>query len=614
MTGPLFDRRQLLLSGAAAWLSAAVPRPARAGAPGEPLDRLLGAFVTADLDASPEETTTLGLDVGLRARDRGRLDDRSLASLARERDRIRAQLTQLRAFDPAALRGPDRVHYDVVRFGLEAADAAGRRHDYGRVRAGAPYVISQLTGAYVTIPDFLAGQHRVASAADAEAYLSRLAAFATALDQELEVMRQDAALGCAPPDFVLARTHDQMRKLRAAPPHESGLVTSLAQRTQQNRIPGDHAARAATCVSEVIYPALERQLAAVDDLQPRATRDAGVWRLPNGDAYYADSLTVWTSSPLDPAEIHRLGVDAVAECTSRLDAAMKQQRMSTGTVGARLRAMFDDPKFHYPDTEPGRTELLAELNRKVQRVRSRLPRYFGVLPKADVVVKRVPGYMEAARTGGYYQPPSLDDKRPGAYYINLRSMAELPSWTLANSAYHQTVPGHHVKNSIDQEARLPLIRKLDFFAAYLEGWSLYAEQLADEMGMYDQDPLGRIGYLHGALLGAIRLVVDTGLHAKRWSREQAIAYYVDALGDPVASATTEIERYCIWPGQACTYLLDKLAILRLRDKARAALGARFDLRSFHDAVLSSGALPHAVMETVIDRYIEATRASQRRAK
>lgn len=609
MTGKRLDRRQLLLSGAAAWVSAMAPRPARARARGESLDRLLDAFVTADLDASPEETTGLGLDVGPRARDRSQLDDRSLASRARGKDRIHDQLTQLLAFDPATLRGLDRIHYEVVRFGLASGDAANRRHDYGRVAAGAPHVVSQLTGAYVTIPDFLDGQHRVASTVDADAYLSRLAAFATALDQELEVVRHDAALGCTPPDFVLARTRDQMRKLRSAPPHESGLVVSLAQRTRHNHIPGDHATRAATCVREAIYPALERQIALVEDLQPRATHDAGVWRLPNGDQYYADSLTVWTTSPLDPAEIHRLGVAAVADCSSQLDAAMKQQGMTAGTVGARLRAMFDDPKFHDPDTEAGRTELLADLNRKVQRIRSRLPRYFGVLPKADVVVKRVPGYMEAARTGGYYQPPSLDGKRPGAYYINLRSMAELPSWTLANSAYHQTVPGHHVKNSIYQEARLPLIRKLDFFAAYLEGWSLYAEQLADEMGMYDHDPLGRIGYLHGALLGAVRLVVDTGLHARRWSREQAIAYYVDTLGDPIASATTEIERYCIWPGQACTYLLDKLAILRLRDRARAALGARFDLRRFHDAVLSCGGVPQAVLEIVIDGYIEATRAS-----
>jgi uncharacterized protein (DUF885 family) len=298
----------------------------------------------------------------------------------------------------------------------------------------------------------------------------------------------------------------------------------------------------------------------------------------------------------------------VADCTRRIDAILKRQGMTARTVGERLRALFDDPRFRYPDTDAGRTQLLAELNRKVQIVRAKLPAYFGVLPKAEVVVKPVPSYMAGARPAGYYQPPSLDGRRPGAYYINLRNTAEMPSWTLPNSTYHESIPGHHVKGSVYQEAKLPLVRKLPFHSAYLEGWSLYAEQLADEMGMYDDDPFGRIGYLRGALLCAVRLVVDTGLHAMRWSREQAITYYREALGDPLASATTEIERYCIWPGQACAYLLDKLAILALRAKAKAALGPRFDLRQFHDAVLLCGAVPQRVLDTVVHDYIDARRA------
>jgi uncharacterized protein (DUF885 family) len=213
--------------------------------------------------------------------------------------------------------------------------------------------------------------------------------------------------------------------------------------------------------------------------------------------------------------------------------------------------------------------------------------------------------MEVARPGGYYQPPSLDGERPGAHYINLRNTAEMPSWTLPNSTYHESIPGHHVKGSVYQEAKLPLVRKLPFFSAYLEGWSLYAEQLADEMGMYDGDPFGRIGCLHGALLCGVRLVVDTGMHAMRWSREQAIKYYTGTLGDPIASATTEIERYCIWPGQACSYMLDQLAILKLRGKAKAALGPRFDIRQFHDAVLLCGA---DVLDTIVDNYIKANSA------
>ena len=603
----MLDRRQLMMSGAAAWLSV-VARRARAGSPGDGLGALLDGFAQADLDASPEETTSLGLDTGARALHKRRLDDRTRAAIAKHKLRIAAQDRALRAFDPAKLRGAQRIDYEVVRFGLDAACAASQRHDYGPADAGAPYVLSQLTGAYVTIPDFLDGQHQIASRADADAYLSRLAAFATAIDQEIESAHHDAAIGCVPPDFVLGPARAQTIRLRSAPPQASTLVTSLAQRAGQRGIAGNHAGEAARIVRDAIYPALDRQIALLDALAARATHDAGVWKLPRGDEYYADSLTAWTTSPLAPAEIHKLGIDAVAESTSRIDAAMKQQGQTRGSVGERLRAMFADPKLRYPDSDAGRQRLLADLNAKVQTARARLPRYFGVLPRADVVVKRIPPYMEAARPGGYYQPPSLDGKRPGAYYINLRDLAELPTWILPNSAFHQSVPGHHVKNSIYQETRLPLIRKLAAFSAYLEGWSLYAEQLADEMGMYDGDPLGRIGYLYGALLCAVRLVVDTGLHARRWSREQAIAYYGDALGAPAAIATTEVERYCIWPGQACAYLLDKLAILELRARARAALGPRFEIRQFHDAVLSCGAVPQRVLAMVVDDYIAAGRA------
>jgi uncharacterized protein (DUF885 family) len=223
------------------------------------------------------------------------------------------------------------------------------------------------------------------------------------------------------------------------------------------------------------------------------------------------------------------------------------------------------------------------------------------------VIKRVPKYTEASQPGGYYENASLDGKRPGIYHINLRDTAEVPSWTLPTLTYHESIPGHHLQLSIQQEATLPLIRKVSFFSAYIEGWALYAEQLADEMGMYDNDPFGRIGYLHDAMFRGVRLVVDTGIHSMRWSREQAIKYFTDTLGDPVASATTEVERYCVWPGQACAYMLGKLTILRLRDKAKTALGSKFDIHQFHDAILLCGAVPLTVLETVVDNYIKAKR-------
>jgi uncharacterized protein (DUF885 family) len=278
--------------------------------------------------------------------------------------------------------------------------------------------------------------------------------------------------------------------------------------------------------------------------------------------------------------------------------------MSQGTVGERLRALYDDPKYRYPNTDEGKVKLIADLNVKVAQVQAKLPEWFKTLPKAKLDIRRVPKATEAGAPGGYYQNGSLDGARPGAYYINLRDTAEVPTWTLPTLTFHEGIPGHHLQLSLAQEAPLPMIRKIQFFSGYGEGWALYAEQLAVEMGMYQDDPLGHVGQLHDAMLRGVRLVVDTGLHSQGWSREQAIKYYVEALGDQDASATTEVERYCVWPGQACSYMLGKLDWLRLRQKAKDTLGDKFDIRTFHDAGLLSGAMPLAVLDRRIDAYIQ----------
>jgi uncharacterized protein (DUF885 family) len=576
---------------------------AEAEAPGGRVNRLFDVFMKGNLDASPEETTALGLDVGERVWAKSKLNDRSLAFRTKERQRIRQQLSRLATFDRASLSAIDQVNYDVVLFTLQAADAANSRYDYAPVGAGIPYTVSQLTGAYLTIPDFLDAQHQVASHVDADAYLSRLAAFGEALDQESEAMRHDAGLGCTPPDFILARALPQLMNLRRVAPENSSLVSSLVRRAKEHAVPGDYLAKATRILRQQVYPALDRQIDRVRELQTQATHEAGVWKFRDGDAYYVDSIVRFTGSSLLPSEIHQLGLEAVAKSAGHIDQIMRQQGLKEGNVGERLRGLFNDPRFRYPNTEDGKAQLLADLNRKVQAIRARLPQYFGLVPQADVVVKRVPSYMESGRISGYYQPPSLDALRPGAFYINLRDTAEAPTWKLPTYTYHESIPGHHLKFSLYQEANLPLIRKIDFYGAYLEGWSLYAEQLADEMQVYADDPFGKIGYLHSVLRASVALVIDTGLHAKRWTREEGIRYFTDHLGDPVASATTEVERYCVWPGQVCSYFLDNLTINRLRDRARAALGSRFDIRQFHDAILLCGAAPQKVLEMVVDRYV-----------
>jgi uncharacterized protein (DUF885 family) len=464
-------------------------------------------------------------------------------------------------------------------------------------------VLNQLTGAYHDLPDFLDSQHSIESKDDADAYLSRLAAVSTAVDQESEQARHDAGLGVFGPDFVLDQTLKQLRGLRDTPADQATLVQSLVRRTKEKQIAGDWAGPATRIYQEKIQPALARQVALAESLRAKATHDAGVWRLPDGPDYYRASVLYWTTSQRTAEDIHAVGLDLVAKYSARMDELMRAQGLTQGTVGERLRAMYQDPRFLYPNTDEGRAKLLADLNAKVRTVQAKLPQWFGTLPKATVEFKRVPPYIEAGSPGGYYQPGSLDGKRPGAYYINLRDTSEIPSWTLPTLTYHEAIPGHHLQGSLQQEADLPLIRRVSFFSAYIEGWALYAEQLADEMGMYENDPWGRIGYLHDACFRAVRLVVDTGMHAMRWSREKAIRYMVDTIGDQERSATTEIERYCTWPGQACAYMLGKLEWLKLREEAKAKLGARFDIRKFHDAGLLSGAMPLEVMDQVIASWI-----------
>ena len=604
------NRRQLLGASAAATALSTLPVAAFA-APGThaELETLFTAFVEEGLDMQPEAATSIGLDFGARAHQKSELTDRSLAAAAKNQALTETQLARLEAFDASSLSPSDQLNRDVILYTLRQQVAAAKEFKYAGGGAGNPYVLNQMGGpAFHDLPDFLDAQHAINAKSDAEAYLSRLSQLGAAIDQDSEQARHDAAAGAAPPDFVIDGTLKQIRAFRATPADRSVLVQSLVRRTGEKKIDGDWGARATTIYQDKVIPALDRQIALLEELRRTATHDAGVWRLPNGDDYYRASVAFWTTTTFSGDQIHAIGLKLVDDLTARCDEKMRAQGLTTGTVGERFRAMYDNLKYRYPNTDDGKAKLLADLNLKVTAVQARLPQYFGVLPKAKVEIRRIPAYTEAGAPGGYYQQGSLDGSRPGAYYINLRDTAEAPSWTLSTLTYHESIPGHHLQLSIAIEAPLPLIRKFSFFSAYIEGWALYAEQLAQEMGMYRDDPLGEIGYYHDALFRAVRLVVDSGIHAKRWSREKAIAYYVAALGDKDASATTEVERYCVEPGQACGYMLGKLTWLRERAKAKTALGDRFDIRKFHDAGLTYGAVPLDVLPVVIDRYIAAAKA------
>jgi len=602
----MLTRRQLLWSAAA---SAAVPLCPRAifaapatATPSADLSTALAATFDRIVDRrllfSPESATSYGLDSGSRAKLRALLDDRSLAGREALRRNNDLELKEVRAFDRTKLSPADAINYDTIVYALEVQTRASERFK-AMDSAGAPYVIYQLGGAYRNVPDFLDRQHKIENRADAEAYLSRLQGFAKALDQELETERHDVAAGVIPPNFALEKARGQLKVLRDQSAAQSPLVQSVVRRTAEQNIAGDWNAQATDLYTKQIQPALDRQIAWIDGTRKKATADAGVWKLPDGEAYYELALKYWNTVSLSADEIHKVGLDLVAELSSAADKDLRAQGLSAGTVGQRLAALSKDPRFLLPNTDESRAKVLADLNAMVAKVNGLLPKCFGRLPQSTVEIRRVPPTIEAGQSLGYYTPPAMDGSRPGAYYLNLRDMKELPTWKLRSVTYHETLPGHHLQLALQTEASLPMIRKMSFYSAYMEGWALYAEQLADEMGLYADDPFGRIGCLGQQLQRAVRLVLDTGLHRKRWTRERAARYAMDTLGDPEGIATTEVERYAVWPGQACAYMLGKLTWLKLRESTRTRLGAQFDLREFHDAGLASGAVPLTVLENTL---------------
>lgn len=601
------DRRSFLGQASVAALAAGLPSAVFA-ASAKPADQklrtLLDTIFNDRLTQSPEGATRLGLDIGKNAALKSQLSGRSAADTAQDLARSRKELASIKAIGRTGLGEDAALDYDVVTYQLEHSIAGQETFTYGSSGGRfAPYLISQLSGAYQDVPDFLDTQHRVNDASDADAYLARLGAFATVLDQETERQRADAARGVFAPDYILDTALKQFAALRDKPAAETGLVTGFAAKLAKAGLPADRAAEAAKVVAEKVFPALDRQRSLVTELRGKATHEAGVWRLPDGDAYYASAAEAATTVRLSGDEIHQMGLDQVAQISGRIDAILKAQGMTQGTVGERLVALNQRPDQLFPNTDEGRAALLAELNAQILKMQPRLPEQFATLPKAPVEVRRVPPAIQAGAPGGYYQNASLDGSRPAIYYINLRDTFDRPKFGLATLTHHEAVPGHHLQVMLALESQdIPMIRRRGGFSGYSEGWALYSEQLADEMGMYEGDPLGQVGYLQSLLFRATRLVVDSGMHAKRWSREKATDYLIATTGIARGRSQGEIDRYTVWPGQACSYKIGHTMWVKLRDEARAKAGAKWDPKAFH-SVLLKGALPLAVLEKLVrSRY------------
>lgn len=598
----MLNRREFTMAGAGA--AALAPRSAMAAPEDDArLDALLTAFFQQDLRQRPEQATQLGLDNGANTDLKSRLSDGSAAGIAAARDLNAEQLRRLLTVDRGALSPAGKVNYDTLLY-TRKSTAALSAFDFGGAAYGpSPYVVSQLTGAYQSVPDFLDTKHRIETAADADAYLARLGAFAVLLDQNTERMVHDAGLGVVPPDFLLDLTLTQLAAART-PADQNLLVTSISLRAAAKGLSPTYGDNAKGIYEAKIAPALDRQIAETRRLRASAGHDAGLWRLPDGPAFYAAALRSTTTTALSPDEIHKLGLDQAAQISARLEGLLEARGLTTGTLGERIGALYKDPAFLFPDTDEGKAGAIAYCNGCLAAIRPRLPAWFNRLPSYTFEVRRVPAPTEAGAAGAFSQPPALDGSRPGLVYINLHDTADWPKWSLPTVIFHEGLPGHQLEGGLAlSNTSLPLIRKTIGFSGYAEGWALYAEQLSDEMGMYDDDPLGRIGYLKAQLFRAGRCVVDTGIHHLRWSCEKAIAWFIEMEGDAPGATAREVERYCATPGQACSYKIGHTVWIRARERARVALGSRFQIRDFHDAGLTCGRVPLDVLDTVIDRWI-----------
>ncbi|HEV2284453.1 MAG TPA: DUF885 domain-containing protein, partial [Steroidobacteraceae bacterium] len=550
---------------------------------------------------NPEMFTAVGLDDGtVFDRHSGELTPYTLAQRDADYAQLARFLAEVQRFDRATLSRQDQITWDILIDQYQTG-LAFRRFPW--LQGDALYPVSPMFGVEVELASFMQTTHVVNNLKTARNYVRRLEAMGTKLDEVTAAMQRQAQLGVVLPPALLERSLLVIHDTVSAVPRDSALVTTFAAR--MGRVQSlDAATRAqleAAAVQAVgsrVYPAYARMSAALEALRPAAAAQAaGVDRLPDGAAYYALVLKQDTTTDYTPAQVHALGLAEVARISGEMDALLGAQGLKEGSVGARMAALGKDPRFLLPNDAAGREQALARYQQILDEVSERMPEYFRTLPAGRLRVARVPPSQEQGASGAYYQQAAMDGSRPGTFFANLRDMAEVPTWSMKTLAYHEGVPGHHLQISTALGLKdLPLIRQQTLYTAYAEGWALYAEQLAAEIGMYRDDPFGNLGRLQLELLRAARLVVDTGIHAGGWTREQAIDYMVATTGKSGAEVTSEVERYMAMPGQACAYKVGELKLLELREKARIALGPKFNLKDFHTVVLENGGVPLTLLE------------------
>ena len=567
------------------------------------INLLYNRFMLEFLLGNPEVLTMLGLleRIGIRGHN-AKFSDSSDAHEIKTYKKYKRNLRILRSYNRARQSDAQRISTDILDWGLDDL-VRGEKFMHHN------YPLNQMFGFQSRLPDLLMNMQPLKTKRDARNYIKRLSKFGMKFDQILEGLHIREEKGCIPPNFTVKHVINQMQAFIDQPAAENPLYTVFKQKISETKISERRIENLLSRVEEeiqsTVYPTYQKLIDCFTKLEKKATENHGVWNLPDGDEFYAHCLRSNTTTDLTPDEIHEIGLQEVARIEGRMATILESQGHKRENPTQQLLAFGKDDRFLYPNTDEGREACLADYTQMLEEVDTAIQPVFDLRPKAGVVVKRVPEFMETTAPAAYYQIPALGGDRPGMFFANLRDMSDIPKFGMKTLAYHEGIPGHHFQIAIAQTLKgVPYFRRMFPFTAYVEGWAMYAETLASELGLYQDDPYSELGYLDSILFRAVRLVVDTGIHYKRWTREQAIEYAQAHSGLPHKEVVAEIERYFVLPGQACAYKVGELKILELREKARQALRDKFDLRQFHNVVLGKGAMPLTMLETMVDEYIE----------
>jgi len=545
---------------------------------------------------NPQMLTGMGLKVFY-----DELDDNSAAAVQRDFDLLESGHKQLLEYQRSDLDGQELLSYDILDWYLrDQINGIKYRNNF--------YSVTQRGGSYQGIINFMVNMHKVDDASDAQDYLSRISQVGTMFDNTLLSVKNEQEHGVIPPDFIIKKIIENLHNIRDPQLSENPLVKDFNEKVDalSNIDDAEKSSLKSQMIEQmenVVQPAYDRYISFYENLKDNANGDAGVWKFPNGAEYYQYRITSMTTTTYTAEELHSLGLTEVDRILVEMRTILENEGYGDLSVGEQMKALSEEPRFLYPDTDEGREQVLAEYRRLIEEVEAGMDKVFDIKPKSGVEVKRVPTYREKTAAGGSYQGPSMDGSRPGVFYANLYDLKATPKFGMRTLTYHEAIPGHHFQVAIRTELEdLPTFRNYIGFTSYSEGWALYAERLAWETG-FQTEPYSNLGRLQAELLRAVRLVVDTGIHHKRWTREKAIEYMASTTGFAMTDVESEIERYIVWPGQALAYKVGMLKIMELRSKAEKALGDKYDIRKFHNVVLKNGAVPLTILEELVDEYI-----------